>query len=1071
MAKQQFYRPDKLPDRESGVYDSEPLLGDTTKSDEAAATSARAGDALDDIDSVLADNDDFRKSLDKDELGKAESQADTPEATSGDDQEQGQLDESNQAFPKGFNNNDKSLGSRLASRFSGMGQAKKLAIGGGTGVGLVTFFIIMFLSFLPLKINHIVNNLKTHFFSTSESAVERRTEFLLSDYIQNKVLPGMGVNGVCAKSTRTIDKSCIAPIEGESKAAKLYRGWRDARLENKLASDYGIEFTRVDTNGSPSFRLTVDGGKSSLDIDGFLHKPGTDLFEAIGTRNDIRSKVREAFANETKWKRVMYRFKVGRLLERKYGVRRCLFFCKTTDKFDDWKDAKTGKVKTNVARSVLSARVLGTRAEATSLILACVISSDCSNFSSTPGADGQRNDAFDQKMNKVLADLQSKLGRESVDDLIKEAQTILDSPSFGKYVLDKIITKFITDEATAKGLSSLIPVVGQINTVAGYINKVFSASRDLKRWIYVANSTAMVGVFTMFISHADELKNGKVDADLVGEMAKSLGPTAGDATHQGQTAESTPLYTSIMGNQSSTATTSLLNILSPSASAAATDTNPNKQFTCRDGNPVPQGKLVCNEESLNTSGFISDLIDALNGPTFAPIKAAVDAWNGTAGQVFDIVNSIAGFLASEVESLPGIKQVVELVGDAAGSIMQDFLSAIADRFIPSPISDNPSGGSTFDNIAGGADVAANDFAQYGTGGARITDQQAADLRNEQQTEAQQEFASKPFLQRMFDKSDSHSMVSQVALSLPSSQTAALQSSFASLVTNPFSSFLKNFGGFFARHSVSAAPLNDPFSMLQSGYARGDAAIYADPNLYTDDYCNKINNDWALGQGAFAGTLQQDTNTGADYHTATNPCKLEEVATGSAGGLFTDEVLTKADLADPGQSTSSSSSGGGTASSCTLSRDQMVSQIFGHEADGLIQFDNAAAEKGDIQDPSKTSDKLVCVIWSILEQGHFHIIIAAINSDHSPGGLHVLGRAVDLGRSDANKPDQPTIFKWLYDNHQTLQIDELIHEPVPPGTNPLDQGKDCPDPTCYGDPNDPGSTANAHFSHIHVGVFP
>ena len=149
--------------------------------------------------------------------------------------------------------------------------------------------------------------MQSHFFASAESALQKRTDVLFTDYLKKHVLPGL--TGQCS-STKTTDKNCVVNIGSGSSSSRLYRAWADARLENKMAEDYGIEFAR---NTDRRFSLKVRGQPDTKFEESFLSD--TQGFENIASTNEARQKIKgamdEALQGETKLKRVFYRFKVG----------------------------------------------------------------------------------------------------------------------------------------------------------------------------------------------------------------------------------------------------------------------------------------------------------------------------------------------------------------------------------------------------------------------------------------------------------------------------------------------------------------------------------------------------------------------------------------------------------------------------------------------------------------------------------------------------------------------------------------------------------------------------------------
>jgi len=191
----------------------------------------------------------------------------------------------------------------------------------------------------------------------------------------------------------------------------------------------------------------------------------------------------------------------------------------------------------------------------------------------------------------------------------------------------------------------------------------------------------------------------------------------------------------------------------------------------------------------------------------------------------------------------------------------------------------------------------------------LTPQQTADLINDQESESQVAFASKSVFHRMFDTADTHSLVSKVALSLPSNTTTAMQGSFAALIKNPFSQLIHGFSSFFARPRTFAAAQDDPFGIAQFGYALDDPMLQMNPDILTDAYCQNLNNLWVdhdvkidPSSGAILSSTPLPTDGdpvyGIDVHHTTNPCMLEQTTTGSAGAIFDASVLSKGDIITP-----------------------------------------------------------------------------------------------------------------------------------------------------------------------------
>lgn len=766
-------------------------------------------------------------------------------------------------YTPGNDSNDGNLIRKLTAK------KKQLAIGGGIAAVVGIAAISLFMLIVPLKVLHTVNNLQDRYFGTSESAVEKRIEHHFNRYIAAHVLQSLNGEGLC-KNTRTIDRSCVKPITGGGPAATLYRGWQDARLETKMANQYGFEIAREPN--SNTFTLRVDGKVSNIDIEGFRKNPANGLFQASGGREDIRRSVRQALSNETRWKKVMYRYKVGKLMERKYGIRRCVFFCKTTDKFQDWKTEKR-----NGFNSMLARRVLQPRSQTLGLALGCIFSTDCDNdpTSTSDNEDGdlEKKDKLQRNIQKFLAERGTEYTSDTVESIARVTAGISDSGGFGRYIVREIITK-VTNETIAKVAGKAIPIVGWIDMVAQFTGKIKDAGPKFKKWAFAVNSAGMVSQYALYRSQADEIKNGKTDIELAGSVADSLNGM-----------ELSPLYADVMNTGGTVQSTSFF------PQVLAQETSEPSKYLCDDGQPVPAGKKICKEESLKFENLLTDASGLFRAPPFQQLGVIADGWNASIGKPIALLSDAVGGL---VQYFPGIDQLNALIEESAEPLLEQ-----AGKIIPNPFSDTQSGGRSFNIAAGGSNVAANHYAEFGLGGNRLSDQTVAEIRTSRRLEKEELFKEKPLYARLFDTEDSRSFISQVAVNMPSKTSDYGQSGFAILTSNPFSKIIGNFSSMLGAKKVIAENAEeDPFGVPQYGYSLNDPALTAD----VPEDCETYNKEWAEDT-----TL--DPESGQEIHNRVNLCLLDEAAIGSAGGYYTSEVLTERDLGTTSSSTSTPSSTG------------------------------------------------------------------------------------------------------------------------------------------------------------------
>lgn len=774
---------------------------------------------------------------------------------------------------------------------------KKVLAGGGAAAGVATIVAAGFLLLIPLKMEHIVSNLQNRFMSSSNSAVETETQNMFKNYITTKVLPAYKSCGT------TISKDCTPRDFGTNPVGNLYRTWANARLENKLADNYGIEFKYDKT--AKVWHLKGPGIQTEGDNIG---PDGAGLEQELNGR----SKTREAFKtalntsleNETKWKQVMIRYKAGRLWEEKYGLKRCLIYCGVRDQLGDKVDTKK-----KAAQIYLVQRVIGPFSESRAAILECMINA-CDPTKTQPtqaetGTTGEQNGAPESSVSSSIEQeaqqSSAKFVTDSSEELVASVNNIAEK-GFQKAFLEAVLTKAGLG-AVASQAADAVPIIGAVVSASHVITFASHAGPAVQTLGYISNSSADASLYTNYRTYTDEIHTGHTDITEVGSWNNSLG--SGDKSTPGNPqiggtagAEGTPLYADLIDNKPPSAQTSLLGSFLPGKASAAGTT---ADYKCDNGLPVPVGEVVCAEEELGNIGnsALNGVSAFLNSSVISPVTSVANAVSGVAG-------SVSGFLGGIVAGIPGVGDLVKQLSDVVSQVLNPFFSAAINVLVANPFSTVMSGGRVFDLMAGGADVVGNVFAQTGLGGQALTPQQTADVVNQQQSEAQQNFQSQPLFARMFSTDSQYSLVSKLAMDVPLGSHAAAQSSIANLL-NPLSSISHGFGSMLSgKASAAVSAQQDPFGVTQYGYPAG--TIPDDPETYWDQHCsdnpsNAYMKDNSWNEAAAATT---DPVTGQPRNNTTNPCLLIKASVGSAGGLFDTTLLTQDDLADQ----NSGANGGG-----------------------------------------------------------------------------------------------------------------------------------------------------------------
>ncbi len=964
----------------------------------------------------------------------------------------------------GFNFNPKdSTGSGGVNNMIKVAAKHKKGIGVGVGVGggLVGIALTVFFLLVPLKIEHIVSNLQNRFFSSSQDAVGKETNNLLKGYI-TKALPSYQDCG------STLSKNCTADIKGTGPVNNLYRTWANARLENKLATNYGVEFKYNKYN--KNWYLKAPGSNPGGDNIG-PNGQGLDSDFQRADRATMRNAINDAMQNETRWKQVMYRYKVGRLLEGKYGIKRCIIFCGTKDALADQKDKKK-----LAAQLYLVQRVVGPRNQSLGIVIQCLLDSNCVPEDTQPtqisdqegGYTERENPATDTAVRTALVQLASTYGLDDADKLVAQYTEISDK-GFQKYIAEKVFEK-IGLSSIASQAADAIPIVNIITSASNAISLASNAGPAITKLGYITNASAAVSTYMLYRSYSDEIHTGHTDATELGSMNNSLGPgnpgSASDPEKGGTaSAEQTPLYQNIIdGNSPPAAQSSLLNSILPGKAYAASNgpAHNSNDYICANGKPVPAGQLVCSEEVLGQS---NSSLDAAHQFLALPgVNVVTSLAHGVAG----FTGTIGSLFGGVIQAIPGVGSAINSISSLVGSVLQPFFEKVITVLIPSPFGSNMSGGRKFDMMAAGSDVSGNDYANTGLGGQQLTPTQAAKIINGQQNEAEQTFSHQSLFARMFSTDSQYSLVSKVAMDVPFGTQAAAQSSLASLL-NPLSAISHGFGSMLsgqANAAVAAQP--DPFGVTQYGYP--DGTIPTDPEAYWNAHCSdnsaqSYQNDHDFqnspGGKGWVGTAANDPTTGMPVNHTTNPCLLIKATVGSAGGLFDTSNLTSYDLADQQQS-----AGGTVSATAPVSGNaqQLAQQILSNGDIDLSCLSSSV--KQDVQDaaagkPGTAGAPVSSAILQLIATvGQDHqVCVTAIESDgqgHATGSYHYTGDAVDFGSLDGviitgrNAPAQ-TIIK--------------IAEQILPSGSALGQSQ------CGSTPSLPSgwTTFDDTCNHLHVQV--
>ncbi|HEY8999536.1 MAG TPA: hypothetical protein VIM53_04465 [Candidatus Saccharimonadales bacterium] len=880
---QEFYRPPKLDrrnDDEESEYDA-PLI--PTSSKVATPASDNAQKTLDDIDSVLNDNaqptasgvsssESTDKGTDGIALGGKKS-GDTEKP--GDEAEtQGRsLFKDDEGGKKKKKGGLKGLKSRVKKRVY-------MAIIGAV-VSLVAGIILSFGALLPDKLISIVKSLQAHYGATSSTSMSDELDSEVNGFVDKGILPSLA-SGACHS---TVDPSCTVTANGTGLVGQLWQVWGNSRMQNYWANN-GLIFAKngqtyyMNVNGKQYDLKDIRSGK--LDI---FSLPGT----STATREDIRAAINDVLKNGTLWDKTYRRYKVWGYLKSQFGIAHCI---------TDFGCSLGTKITTSITNKKLAAKayviqhVISPLSENYGLIIQCVMSdaSFC-NTALNPAAPGDSQELSDFQQ-KLIAQLQTyleKYGQDSLDSLVSTAQSI--SKDGFKKVIARQIAAQIADlfgGDSAKALAGeftdkAIPVFGIAVGIGTLVHEGSKIGPLLSKFSYATNSAAVANLSSMYDTVVSEQESGNTDAGELGSFTDALSTNLSGSSTDQSDATDTPLYHSIIDDGEGT-----------------TDSYKDTNYLCDNGQPVPAGKQTCDEEALDGGNAVADNVsNTINAvPGLAATSGAL-SWAGSL--TGDITGPIFNNLCNTAGRAVGCPQLLSFIGNQIAPI----ITSIGEKLIPSFITDTMSGGRTFDALAAGEDVTANETCQAELGCAQISDTAVASQQSAVSAEAKEQFDSMPMFARIFDTGSQYSLVSRIAMAMPTNFMVALHEGVASIFSDPLGKIGSAFATIFSHSTAFAAttPQPDPFGVPQAGYTN----IPTDPEGYWNNNCVNgpmgiynsstntldisawLNNDPSTEQGNNPNTAQ-DPATGRQINLVTNPCLLIQATVQSAGGIFDNSLL-------------------------------------------------------------------------------------------------------------------------------------------------------------------------------------
>lgn len=879
-------------------------------------------DPKSDLHPASKPDDKDKKSEDNKDHKKSDTSSDTDsEASPGWLRDSESNPDENAGFARGFEEPEKK---GIAGRFSPtqtlnpLSRRRRRGFIIGAIVSAIVSVAISILTFIPLKIEHMVQNLQDRFFSTSQQALRTAMRYATNDYIIKYVLPEYKNCGT------TIDRKCkvnIARSTGPGNAVvNMYREWSNSRFENKLYEQYKIEFKfdkyagpkgtwRMIAPGSPEkgYDIGYDGGRLETLID-------DPNFAKVSARFD------DAIEGVSYWKKVYLRYKFGGVAHDR-GISRCFFFCKLKKKVTD-PVVKPLEQRKQAAKILLVQRVLTPRNQLVGVALECILTPGCHPEDRQANGTDPPTSQVEDEQRTTLKELGDREGVPDYDALENEYKKMSEK-GFQRYSTEAVLN-LVFKEATTTKIADAIPIIGWINLGAETINTANDAAAKTKVLAYGIAAALVMKQFYNYRGYADEIHignlSGEVDSAEMGSMVDTLGPgkQLPDDPLVGGTAsaEEAPLYDEVMGTQPSN------------------KPNPDN-YTCNDGKKVPTGMRVCPEELLGIGNLpikaFNAAHDFVNFACLSPFGAVptsfvedlpvpvpctklttmAQLWRGSIGKILEWGGDAVGFLGGNaakvafapydatcglpVKPLPG-NDAYCAAKDAVDQVAPQLISAVTNWVLPNPWGTNMGGGRVFQTLASGAFASGTAMCQA-VGCQNVTSLVAADITNQELAYNKLRFEQKPLMARMFDTSTSYSLVSRLAIATPFSMQASLENNLTGTFLNPLSGLSRGFGGLLGSHSASAvdeASVN-PFNGDLMAVQKKD--IPKEPSKYWDEHnCGDTSDAGQIAQWQKKASEKTSDKTGMPYYDDPSPCLLLTEMASSGTARFDKSALSDRDKA-------------------------------------------------------------------------------------------------------------------------------------------------------------------------------
>lgn len=725
---------------------------------------------------------------------------------------------------------------------------RRALIGIGAGGGIVLSLVAGFLALIPLKLEMLIKSATEHAAEIPEYAIEHRLQYLTATYLAQRVLSASSPADVYPDSS---------PIKS------LFKTWMASRYEDQL----GIKITSNRTNsGQTATSWKIEFPGQSPIVGGGEDLP--TMTKKIDSSKEMTKFIKTTAKEKTKWHQYYKRWAIRKTLMRTKGVTKWAWLLPDSwaDKLDSYtakKNDLTKRLKVRLYEATID-RVMPRMG----LYLACLSDSavckelHAKRFGTTIESQTTPDLQTDCPAgDQACVDARSKLANEGAAGTDANAEGVKGgAKDIGEKVGEET-GKFITKQL----LSKVAAGIGVVDTLARIVNGLNNG--NLNQIIYDRNSIMAVGYMAEIVSANDQLKAGKLNYEQLDALMTQVGDYG-----------SSPAWQSEIGLLStSSATASILGNQTAYAAAA----EPRYERNCgSDGDKtvLGPGETVCPERKI-----ISDKTAFTHMSWWQPFAEFSKIWVGTVGKLFDLFGKLT--------SVIGLDKAISAIMNATGinSLLGKAMGAMLELVFGSPISALDTGAEAGDNVLAGikssyyalgeagqdTDTEGNDNGKgLGIGGGVFTPQQTATLKSQIAQENQDEWSQKSMFAKLFDLSDTRSVLAQLVLRVPTNSTELAM--FPGV-------FRASAMGLIAPQSSAAGPTKDQFG-FNFNYGFTNAQLTADPAQYTTEECSKLAKD---REDSYVPGHEVSNDIPIYVYKKADPCALEKVVTATGAAMFSD----------------------------------------------------------------------------------------------------------------------------------------------------------------------------------------